>query len=132
MTSRNRDTTPGRWRFWQLRRAGKAAGLTDEAARVYATLMWWGEHYGLDSPPIHSGRRSARKQQELIDRYEAGDPGVIVRPGSPTGSRHVRGEAFDLERRPHLYVYGDWIERYLDGRWGGNFSSFDDVHFDLG
>jgi hypothetical protein len=90
--------------------------------------MLWGEDFGYRAAAISSGKRTARQQRQLVARYEAGDPSVIVRPA--VNSAHLEGRAFDLERVPHLALYGQLV-RYLPGaRWGGYFSDYDPVHFD--
>ena len=124
---------PSLARYGQLYTYGRMKGLNSKAARLYATLMWWGLHYGLEPPDIHSGRRSKSHQREMQKRWDRGDrSGLLVRPA--TSSPHTRGSGFDLERVPYLATYGEWVP-YAGGRWGGNFRgehAGDDVHFDTG
>lgn len=109
---------------------GRASGLTDKAAQAYATLTWWGEHYGIRTPPITSGKRDAKRQAELRARWDRGDRrGLVVRPAA--NSHHTRGEAFDLTGGPHLATLGE-LAPYAGLRWGGTFRDTDPVHFDLG
>ena len=120
--------TAARWR--ELVRQAKRTGLTTRAAEAYATLGWWGEHYGIPTPPIVSGKRSASRQRQLQQAWDRGDRrGLVVRPAS--SSHHTRGEAWDLPRSGALATYGAWAP-YLGVRWGGNFRDRDEVHFDLG
>lgn len=108
----------------------RRTGLTRKAAEAYATLAWWGEHYGIPAAAIVSGKRSSREQRALQQAWDRGDRrGLVVRPAS--NSAHTRGEAFDLARGPALAYYAAWAP-YLGLRWGGNFAQRDDVHFDLG
>lgn len=120
-------------RYYRLWWYAKGKGLTNDAATLYATLMWWGLHYGYEPADIHSGRRSAARQRQMQRDWDAGKrAGLVVRPADD--SPHVRGEGFDLERVSHLPVYGSWANA-AGGRWGGNFTGVhagDDVHFDTG
>lgn len=114
-----------------MEKEARRAGLTRAAAEAYATLMWWGEHYGYRAAPIVSGRRSWWQQRRLRAAWDRGDrAGLAVRPAAR--SAHTQGTAFDVQRVPHLWVYGE-LARYLPGvRWGGTFSEPDPIHFDLG
>lgn len=104
--------------------------MSRRAAEAYATLAWWGEHYGIPAAQIVSGKRSAREQRALQQAWDRGDRrGLAVRPAS--SSAHTRGEAWDLPRGQHLAYYAAWAP-YLGVRWGGNFSDPDPIHFDLG
>lgn len=105
-------------------------GLTMQAARAYATLTWWGEHYGIRSPEITSGRRPAAYQAELRARWDRGDrAGLVVRPALT--SKHTEGRAFDLAAdRATLQTLGG-LAPYAGLRWGGTFTDPDPVHFDL-
>lgn len=108
----------------------KAKGLTDRAATAYATLTWWGEHYGIRTPEIVSGLRDPKKQAEMRARWDRGDRrGLVVRPAA--SSAHTRGEAFDLTQGAHLTTLGA-LAQYAGLRWGGTFRDSDPVHFDLG
>lgn len=116
--------------WWTAFRHAQSKGVGAIASQAYATLAWWGEHLGIRSPRIVSGLRSAAAQAALQARWDRGDrSGLIVRPAS--NSSHTRGEAFDLERGPHLAQFGEWAP-YVGLRWGGKFSTPDPVHFDLG
>jgi hypothetical protein len=107
-----------------------AKGLTYETAKAYATLTWWGEHYGVRSPDITSGRRSAAYQAELRARWDRGDRrGLVARPALT--SAHTEGRAFDLAASSRdLQILGS-LAPYAGLRWGGTFSEPDPVHFDL-
>ena len=116
--------------WWRNVAAGVRAGLTLRTARAYATLTWWGEHYGIKTPAIVSGARSERQQAALRARWDAGDRrGLIVRPALE--SAHVRGEAFDLRDTGGLRTLGA-LAPHAGLRWGGKFADRDPVHFDLG
>lgn len=119
-------------RFRELYRHATSKGLIHEAAYAYATLGWWGEHYGLRTPAIHSGYRSPQHQRSLQARWDRGDrAGLVVRPAD--SSPHTRRVGWDVERCEHLWIYGAWAP-YLRVRWGGNFQGQhkgDVVHFDL-
>lgn len=78
---------------------------------------------------VTSGRRTARQQAELTPAaglYKA------------VNSRHVEGRAFDLaligyrwqEVPPAYWRFMGTIWEQLGGRWGGNFSRPDPIHFD--
>lgn len=121
--------TPGAARFYELFGAGRRAGLTDAAAYAYASLSWWGEHYGIEAPRIVSGRRSAARQRELLARWNRGDrAGLVAKPAR--SSRHTQGRAWDVRDNGALYVYGAWAP-HVGARWGGTFSDYDPVHFDV-
>lgn len=93
--------------------------------------MLWGEQLGYPAASIVSGKRSARQQRQLRARWDAGDrTGLVARPAA--NSAHTRGDAFDLAKVRHLTIYGQ-LAQYLPGvRWGGTFSEYDPVHFDVG
>lgn len=122
---------PSAWRYRELYRRGKRAGLTRQAAELYATLTWWGEWYGIEAAPILSGKRSPKKQEELRRRWDRGDrAGLSSRPAE--GSLHLTGEAFDLRADWWtLEVYGSWAP-HAGGRWGGTFRAPSPNHFDTG
>lgn len=117
--------------FFHHFRHAKAKDLTDLTAVVYALLAWnWEILSGQEAAKILSGRRSSAHQLSLRAKWEAGDRrGLVVRPA--LRSKHLTGEAFDVERGPALHVWGAWIQS-LGGRWGGTFRVRDPVHFDLG
>lgn len=123
------QTPPTEARWHSLFRIAKSEGLTDNAAYVYATLAWWGEHYNIPAGEIVSGKRSALKQRYLRWRWDRGDrSGLAARPAIE--SKHTEGRAFDLARGRHLEVYGAWAP-LLGARWGGTFTEADPVHFDV-
>lgn len=124
-------TNPPPVSLWRASYAhGIAAGLTRKAAEAYATVTWWGEHYGIRTPQIVSGRRSGAAQAAMRARWDSGDRrGLVVRPA--LDSAHTRGEAFDLQDTGGLRTLGE-LARFTGLRWGGNFTDPDPVHFDLG
>lgn len=119
-----RPASPGL--FWRHFARLRAKGLTEDFAYDVATLLWWGDHYGLPPPPIVSGRRSRASQERLWAAFLRGDhPGPVARPGT---SLHERGEAVDLGRTGFRWIYGAWA--HLVGiKWGGDFSKPDPPHF---
>lgn len=104
--------------------------LNNITAWYYAVLVLIGTKIGLDQPGIESGRRTQDEQDALLDRYNAGDPGIITRPAD--NSTHIPGKAFDLNgvSRDDLRTYGLIWTRYMSGTWGGNFTRSDPIHFD--
>lgn len=118
-------------RFEDLYDAAKAKGLTDRAAQTYATLMIWGEQFGVSAAPIVSGKRSRIRNEILQAKWDLGfRDGLRVRPAEE--SAHLDGDAFDISAPANvLRGYGQ-LSRYLPGvRWGGTFATPDPVHFDL-
>ena len=104
-------------------------GLTHRAARAYADLTYWGEHYGVRSPEIVSGARSAERQRELQRRWDSGDRrGMRGRPAD--NSKHVRGEAFDLRDTGQLHILGE-LAPYAGLQWSGTFRTPYPTHFEL-
>ena len=61
-------------------------GLDSNFASDVALFYLYLHHYGL-SPNITSGWRSPDKQNELLQRYLAGDPSVIYKPAK--NSKHL-------------------------------------------
>ena len=113
--------------YWRNYARGIAAGLTLDTAKKYATLTWWGEHYGIKTPSIVSGRRSERQQAVMRARWDRGDrAGLVARPAKD--SKHTTGEAFDLTGGPELYRLGQ-LAAHAGLLWGGNFTDPDPVHF---
>lgn len=81
---------------------------------------------------ILSGRRDTSEQQALWDE-RATRPWPVAPPGT---SRHERGEAFDVGF-DYALSPTEWerignLGRQLGLRWGGDFSTPDRPHFDLG
>lgn len=114
--------------FWRHNARFRAKGLTEETAFAAATLLWWGDHYGLPLPEIVSGRRSRSQQERLWARFQRGEhPGPVARPGT---SLHERGEAVDLGFTEWRWVYGAWAP-LVGMKWGGEFSRPDPAHFQL-
>lgn len=105
-------------------------GLTPMTAYVYTLMAWnWELISGQTAPQITSGRRSRAHQLRLRRRFDAGDRrGLVVRPALK--SAHVEGIAFDIRSGSHTQVFAAWIKE-IGGRWGGDFSTPDPVHFDL-
>ena len=108
----------------------EAWGLGPSAVEAYVTGAVYCEYYGIPAPEIVSGARSEAAQRELRRRWDAGDrAGLVVRPA--LYSNHTRREAFDLAIGPGQRAFAQWAP-LLGLRWGGNFSTPDPVHFDLG
>jgi hypothetical protein len=66
-------------------------GLLASFAGDIALLYLYFYYYNL-SPVITSGYRSMQKQQELLDRYNAGDPTIRYKPA--LDSKHSAAEGF--------------------------------------
>ena len=107
-------------------------GLTERAAILALALG----HYTAQLLGVRlwmiSGRRDESEQAALWDR-RAGSRFPVAAPGT---SRHQQGTAFDVGADYALSsrqwaVIGD-IGRRLGLRWGGDFTTFDGPHFDLG
>lgn len=119
---------PSSARYYALVAQARLKGINARAAAGYAALMWWGEHYELPAARIVSGKRDRGWTVAAQKRWDRGDrAGLVTRPA--TNSAHLSGEAFDLERVGHLWIYGEWAP-YAGLRWGGRFRSPDPVHFD--
>lgn len=124
------DHPPPATLWWKNVAYALAKGLTMQTARAYATLAWWGEHYGIRSPSITSGRRSAEYQAELRRRWDAGDRrGLVTRPALT--SKHTEGRAFDLAGDAATLQFLGRLAPHAGLRWGGTFGDSDPVHFDL-
>jgi hypothetical protein len=115
--------------YWRNAWRGIQAGLTPDTARKYATLTWWGEHLGIRTPAIVSGRRSYAHQMAMRARWDRGDrAGLVARPAKD--SLHVKGEAFDLQNTGALHILGRIAEK-AGLLWGGTFRDPDPVHFQV-
>ena len=115
--------------YWRNVYRGIQAGLTLDTAKAYAALTWWGEHYGIKTPAIVSGRRSASHQAAMRARWDRGDrAGLVARPAKD--SRHVDGEAFDLQNTGALRKLGE-LASAAGLSWGGFFAEPDPVHFQM-
>lgn len=77
--------------------------------------------------------RSPQQQAAMRKRWDDGDrAGMVARPATPEGSRHVQGKAFDLRGTPGELKAWGVIWKYMGGRWGGDWIPPDPGHFDLG
>lgn len=124
------ESGPTERQYSELRDYARGFGLSWAAASAYATLSWWGLHYGYPPPAIVSGKRSRRQQKALQKKWDRGErAGLAVRPADR--STHTTGAGWDVERVSHLWVYGAWAP-YVGARWGGNFRTPDPIHFDVG
>jgi len=109
-------------------------GLNKVFAGKIATLYYWSQYYGI-SFNVTSGWRDPARQAALQKRWDRGDrSGLIVRPA--TTSKHCNTRfgkpdslAVDIDSS-NLQQLGAWAVKYLGLRWGGNFKSYDPVHFD--
>lgn len=101
-------------------------------AQKIAVVLLYMSYYGFN-PQINSGYRDETYQQQLIDRYESGDPTIIVRPANTSkhSTTDLSGKpdamAIDIQFEPRQY--GNWFANLVDVGWGGNFSNPDTVHF---
>lgn len=100
---------------------GLSDSFSQDAARLFIALYL----YRLQ-PRIESGRRSAKKQAELLDRWKKGDPSVIVKPA--TNSDHLQGNAIDISTSN--YALAAIVAKQLAIGAGYYFSNHPDgVHF---
>lgn len=111
-----------------------AWGLEEAFAAKAALLYLYLHYYGL-SPVITSGWRSPEKQEELFNRYQQGDPTVIVKPALK--SLHLNTKlgkpaslAIDISTSNHALAGA--IGKALGIRSGYFFKTPDPVHFDAG
>lgn len=101
----------------------------DVAARYAAFDVVLRDRTGDGAPAIVSGYRSPAKQRELLQRWEAGDPGIVAKPAR--FSWHMEGRAIDVDTsHPNFEAFRQMWED-SGGRWGGRFSNPDAVHFDV-
>ena len=107
-------------------------------------LRIWARKTNRSAPVVVSLCRTAERQRELQQRWDAGDRrGLRVRPVNPENSKHVADEngecwAFDLGNDDQwleaagAYVLSPAIQSALPGaRWGGSWIPKDSVHFDV-
>lgn len=81
---------------------------------------------------VTSARRSLAQQKALTPAKG------LYKASNPSQSRHVQGRAFDLSIEGFYWdevdpAYWRWLGdvwKRLGGRWGGNFSKPDPIHFD--
>jgi len=107
-------------------------GLKALFADKIAVLLYFMLYYGLN-PRINSGYRSGAKQAELLQRWEDGDPGIVVKPAEHSKHSKVDGnnkpaaQAIDIghDNSPAAKV----IANYLKIGYGGDFRTPDYVHF---
>lgn len=111
----------GDYRLAALDAAGRAAAYG---------LVAYARSFGLPVV-VTSAYRTAAEQAALT-------PAAGLYKASPTGSRHVQRRAFDLgfsgyhwrDVPPEYFRWLGAVWKSVGGRWGGDFSRPDPVHFD--
>lgn len=106
-------------------------GLDKSFAEMVAPFIYYLYYYRL-SPVITSGYRDPAKQQELLERYNAGDTSVVAKPA--VNSKHCvtkwgrpAAQAIDISTSNKSFAAE--IARQLKIGAGYYFSSPDPVHF---
>lgn len=84
-------------------------------------------YYGIAFPQVNSGYRSPQDQLRLYNEYLDGTQ--RIKPASQ--SWHTVGRAVDINIPQNALPLAVSVWKYMGGRWGGDFSSPDPVHFDL-
>jgi len=108
----------------------KLATLDPSGREAARSLVAYARSYGLPVVVV-SAYRSPAEQEALT-------PGRGLYKASVQGSRHVQRRAFDLgisgyrwqDVNPEYFRWLGSVWKYLGGRWGGDFSRPDPVHFD--
>ncbi len=104
-------------------------GLQESFAMYVGGAQAYIQSRGGIAVPIVSGLRSARYQRALQERWDAGHRrGLVSRPASR--SWHMQGLAVDVMTNHPNFPAFRWLMLHWGNRWGGNFSSYDPVHFD--
>jgi len=105
----------------------------DVANRYAAAAVAIREVLQGEAPRITSGYRDPADVRRLLRRYEAGDPGIIVKPARQ--SWHLpdpetgQSRAIDVDRNSPYYDAFVKVWREFGGRVGADFG--DPVHFDV-
>lgn len=89
-------------------------------ARVLIAMYLYGITF-----TITSGRRSRQKQAELLKRWRAGDPSIVVKPA--INSKHLTGQALDVVT--NNYQLAAQIAQQLGVTAGYFFKNSDPVHY---
>ncbi len=116
----------------------KRWGLSDATTLKALELGQWYLDTFKSNLWIISGHRSPQEQQELLERYEQGDPSISVRPAPPDRSRHSSvypATAFDVgydldPAQETERAVGTYATAQLGLVWGGVFSPVDPRHFE--
>lgn len=104
-------------------------GLQEPLASMVAGAQTYIQQHGGEPVRITSGYRDPRRQRLLQARWDAGNrAGLVARPASR--SWHMQGLAVDVSTRSPNFPVFRWLMIHWGARWGGNFSSYDPVHFD--
>lgn len=104
-----------------------AARLDPEMAVRVAVLLYVLSLYGINAQ-ISSGYRDLAYQAQLYNRWKWGEKG-IYKPAR--FSWHTNGRAVDIPLSGPDLDLAVYVWKWLGGRWGGDFSNPDPVHFDL-
>jgi len=102
-------------------------GFDPEMSLRLALVKFVMEYYAFAFPAINSGYRSPQRQLELYNAYLDGTQ--TQKPARQ--SWHTVGRAVDMNVPTAILPLVVAIWKYLGGRWGGEFSDPDPVHFDL-
>lgn len=127
------------WKSWQTEVLAilDEYGLNEQLAYKVSILIFWGLSYGMPIT-ITSGWRDPEKQKRLRLLWDAGyREGLITRPATNSKHSHTswtgapNSLAVDLSAGSdkNLKILGIWATKYLSLQWGGNFKSYDPVHF---
>jgi len=109
----------------------KSWGLDVGFASNVALLYLYFVQYSLN-PQITSGYRDPVYQKSLIDRYNAGDKSIVVKPAEASKHSALKmgkpaSLAIDISTKNHLLAAQ--IARYLKIGTGYDFKNSDPVHF---
>lgn len=118
-----------RWYYYLIQNWGIKPNL----AQIVAYCQTIMQQNGIEAVTITSGYRSPKRQRELLNRWISGNrTGLVARPSRR--SWHMQGYAIDVSTRinPRSFlVFRNLMLTFRGIRWGGNFNSYDPVHFDL-
>lgn len=106
-------------------------GLDKSFSLLVARLYLYFYFYGLD-PKITSGFRNPAKQQQLLERWERGDPSIVAKPA--TNSKHSitkygRPAALAVDISTNDHHKAAQVAKMLNVKAGYFFNSPDPVHF---
>lgn len=109
--------------------------LHPEVAMRYGLIQALLQMVGRDAPAITSGGRTAAYQKELYDCWLKpacrSRRGIVAKPAR--SSWHIGGLAFDANSYAKDFALFTTLWKVLPGgRYGGDFSTPDRVHFDIG
>lgn len=106
-----------------------AQGLRSEIAARYVVAALLAKCETGSAPRIVSGYRSPEAQEKLRRKWAAGERAGIVAPPAQE-SWHTKGLAIDVTTKGRGFEVFREAMLIMGSRWGGNFSTYDPVHFD--